>query len=66
MTKVVFWVLIQLPGNQPMFYEHPIASLAECLFEVHQFLVNPPHTLLIRGGVIDVGCRLTFEKSEEH
>ena len=65
-ATVVFFMLISLPGNPPMFFEEKTASLAECLFEVHEFLVKPSHELLIRGGMIQVGCRKDFSPSEEH
>jgi hypothetical protein len=67
MSGVIFWVILQLPGNQtPLRFEHPVPTLAECLFETHQFLTKPPHEALIRGGQLQVGCVVTFEPSEEH
>jgi hypothetical protein len=67
MSGVVFWVILQLPGNQmPLRFEHPVANLAECLFETHEFMVKPPHELLIQGGQLQAGCVITFDPSEEH
>lgn len=66
MKQVIFWVYVFLPGNQPIAWQYPIESLAACLFEAHQFLTKPPHTILIRGGQLQVGCTVHFEPSEEH
>lgn len=67
MSGVIFWVILQLPGNQmPLRFEHPVANLAESLFETHEFMVKPPHELLIQGGQLQAGCVVTFTPSEEH
>ena len=67
MSGVIFWVILQIPGNQmPLRFEHPTENLAACLFETHQFLTKPPHEALIRGGQLQVGCIVTFAPSEEH
>lgn len=65
-VAVTFFLIISLPGSHPMVFEEKTATLAECLFEVHEFLVKPSHELLIRGGMVQVGCSREFLPSEEH
>lgn len=65
-AAAIFFMIIYLPDSQPTVFEEKTATLAECLFEVHEFLLKPSHELLIRGGMIQVGCRREFSPSEEH
>ena len=66
MTAILFVVVMAIPGQQPIQHVNPVASLAECLFEAHEFLMHPSHRLLIEGGQLQVGCVTTYPKSEEH
>ena len=63
---VTFFMVMQVPGHPPIQYSHETANMAECLFEVHEFLVKPSHEVLIRGGILQVGCQRQFGPSEEH
>lgn len=62
---VTFLFVMQFPGERPIHYSHEVASIKECLFEVHEFLIKPSNQLLIRGGVLQVGCAVAFAPSEE-
>lgn len=66
-TKVIFFVIMIIQGqSQPTRFDRELPSLAECIFEVHEFMVKPSHELLIRGGQLQVGCVTAFPPSEEH
>ena len=66
MIKVVFVLVMVLPGKEPTIFEQPIDSLEKCLFEVHEFAAKPAHKLLIEGGDVSVGCTIHYDKSVEH
>lgn len=66
MSTILFVVILALPGQQPIQHAAPVASIAECVFEMHEFLMHPSHKLLIEGGMLQVSCVATYEKSEEH
>jgi len=63
---VIFYVILVVTGQSPIRFDHKVNSLAECLFEVHEFMAKPSHELLIRGGQLQVGCIAEFAPSEEH
>lgn len=65
-SVVIFYVIMVMNGQQPIKFEAELPSFAECLFEVHEFMVKPSHELLIRGGQLQVGCVTAFPPSEEH
>jgi len=66
MIKVVFVLVMALPGEEPTIFEQKVDSLEKCLFEVHEFAVKPMHKLLLEGGQLSIGCTIDYEKSVEH
>lgn len=66
MNTILFVVVLVLPDQYPIRHAEPVASIAECLFEAHEFIMKPSHRLLIEGGQLQVSCVTTYEKSEEH
>ena len=65
--KVLFFVAMMLGGQErPIVFEHPVEDVETCLYEAYKFAANPSNQLLIRGGQLQVGCTVTYEKSEEH
>lgn len=64
--SILFVVVLTLTDQHPIRHVEPVASLAECLFEAHEFLMHPSHRLLIEGGQLQVSCVSQYEKSEEH
>jgi hypothetical protein len=64
---VVFWFMMAIAGaKQPARFAEAVEDLPACEIEVHEFLRKPPHALLLAGGSLQVGCEVTFPKSEEH
>jgi hypothetical protein len=62
---VTFWLVLVMPNHEPLRLTTPM-SLAECLFEVNEFLAKPGRTVALSGGIIQAGCRLQLEPSLEH
>lgn len=65
-SAIVFWLTITMPGSKPITFEHPVESLAACLFETHEVLARPSHTVLLEGGTVKAGCSLKLAPSIEH
>lgn len=64
--EILFVLILSLPDQTPIRHVEPVPSIAECLFEAHEFLMHPSHRLLIEGGQLQVSCVSQFEKSEEY
>lgn len=63
---VIFHLWIQLPGQHPFDFEYEVKDIYARLNEVHAFLIQPSHKLLIEGGLAQVGCRMAVPPSREH
>lgn len=66
MIKVIFFVAMLIPGREPVIFEQEVQSLAQCLFEAHEFAVKPSNAILIEGGQLNVGCSMSFARSVVH
>lgn len=66
MGTAIFFLTIVMAGREPVHFEHETKTMAECLYEVHEFLARPSHEVLIKGGQVQVGCARDLPKSVEH
>lgn len=66
-TIVVFFVFVVMRGDpQPVAFQQEVGSIPECLIMVRDFMNNPPHEVLIKGGKYQAGCYSEAPPSEEH
>ena len=63
--RVIFFVILTLPGHSPIHFEHPMESLAACHYEVLRFTDRPPD-IVLNGGQAQAGCVLQFPRALRH
>lgn len=67
-TKVTLFILLWLPGQDPIPLEQPVDNLSVC-FAMTKELINAAQTspmISSRGGRFDAACSVAVPPTEEH
>ena len=62
----MLWLVLYLPGQQPIPYTEKMDSLDDCIEAERYFLTRPTDGVLLHGGKLEASCVIEVAPSENH